>query len=69
MDWISVNDRLPDCHEVVLVSNGHGITVAQAYYNVNNDFSWMMKRNEYDRWSEDGKEVRYWAPLPKAPED
>ena len=67
MEWINVKINLPDSHDVVLVSDGDNITVAQAYYNINNDFSWIMKINERDNWSEDGHEVTHWAVLPKAP--
>lgn len=68
MEWICIRDRLPDNHDVVLVSDGHNITVAQAYYNVNDDFSWQIKKNKSDLWSDDGYEIKYWSNLPNPPE-
>jgi len=76
MDWISVNDRLPECMDIlpcsprVLISTAMGVVTAQYDYESNEwiDFfihrhSLFHKPNYYD----ESMRVTHWMPLPKPP--
>lgn len=60
--WINVKDRLPECNQEVLTSDGENIQIGRY-----EDFSLINVPNEL--WSsETGKiEVTHWMPLPLPP--
>lgn len=75
-DWISVNDRLPECMDIlpcsyrVLISTAIGVVTAQYDYdsdvwidNFNHKCSPFAKPNYYDK----SMLVTHWAELPKPP--
>lgn len=69
--WISVNDRLPEEHEVVLcIVNGKpetNITLHNAYLlgSWNKTGGWFI--DEYPVW--ENAVVSWWQPLPEPPEE
>lgn len=64
--WISVDERLPDCGAWVLATNGKWTGVA-AYFTdvVDADEHWQDERREFIEML--GPKVSHWMPLPEAP--
>ena len=74
MEWISVNDRLPEQHKEVLISIEYG-DVIQAYYS---DNRWYISRDVRDNATDcyanvarliEGSNVTHWMPLPEPPKN
>lgn len=61
--WISVNDRLPNNYEEVLVASKLGNIVYFAWYDA--DISMFMGHSHM--WTT--REVTHWMPLPEPPKD
>ena len=62
MEWVSVNDRLPDANETVLVTNGARVKEV-----------WFCQRTKLDKpnfmfTTMKFDEITHWMPLPKSPE-
>ncbi len=60
--WISVNDRLPDDCNFVLIFTIYGTRYMASYVDTTNE--WIWGKNEWK-----ALEVTHWQPLPTAPED
>lgn len=61
-DWISVNDRLPENHRSVLVSDNFGNVFDGIYYNGKN----FIIRSSF---GDSVNGVTHWMPLPEPPEN
>ena len=59
-EWISVNDRLPELGEDVLVCNHWG--------EVSTDMVWINPAGKMEFYF-DGTNVTHWMPLPPAPKE
>lgn len=59
--WISVEDRLPETPDDVLVAYSDGTVTSLCYFK--NDNVWM------DEYGGVYDEITHWMPLPKAPEN
>lgn len=53
MEWISVNDKMPEKYEEVIIYSDSGVVKSAIYMNDN-------KWNTY-------LQVKYWMPMPKPP--
>lgn len=61
MEWVSVNDRLPDANETVLVTNGARVKEV-----------WFCQRTKLDKpnfmfTTMKFDEITHWMPLPSPP--
>lgn len=64
MDWISVEDRLPENGELVLVAHKSGISIARCnVFKPNGKAYWTGYRGR----SHSLATVTYWMPLPECP--
>ncbi len=72
MEWISVEDKLPEIDEHVLISNGNYVNfgwIDSNYYNYETDElqeCWVGANLGWDGDS-DKVEVTHWMPIPKPP--
>ena len=71
--WISVEDRLPDCGEIVLGALQHWDT-KNYYYDViekvdEDDCSWRVWDIGYQSEVSHDYDITHWMPLPSPPED
>lgn len=74
MTWISVKDRLPKEKEIVLIEvcpDGHrcSVTAGFCYNDGKENCWWEMNTNIKDDWIGYEREVDYWMPLPKGPNE
>lgn len=76
IDWISVNDRLPDAEVPVLVSDGKIVATAkyrvekQSYWEQVDDTTQKLRAEDSKYWSfsdADWFAVTHWMPLPDPP--
>lgn len=64
--WVSVEDRLPELYELVLVfQDMTGICLRQLQGSVN-ETEWYDENNNYD---DSELDITHWQPLPAAPTD
>ena len=66
-EWISVDDRLPDdSQDILLVVNG--ARVISGYYAGYNGahYVWKASRNGFVFWDD---EITHWMPLPELPKE
>ena len=68
MEWISVNDRLPELHHSVLISDGMGFYVATLLKNCGEN-EWKISCDCADIERHYGIEVTHWIPLPSPPKE
>lgn len=67
MNWILINDTLPDEHKHVLISNGKEIGSASlAFYADKTQFYWRGEGFSGYEWEWDF-EPTHWAELPELP--
>lgn len=60
-EWISIEDRLPNNDNVVLVINKHRVTIARYFGNE----SWSGRQGKEHRLST----ITHWMPLPEPPKE
>ena len=69
-DWISVEDRLPDDDETVLIFDGNNVYVGGYGYVLSrrkkDKKKWYMHNQDWDGMSAESK-VTHWMPLPAPP--
>jgi hypothetical protein len=61
-EWISVEERLPEHEENVLVAVDYEHIRATGVY-----ISSLLERRQGERWTHKGYTVTHWMPLPEAP--
>ena len=66
MDWISVDERLPDKNGkyLVAIKYGDGYIVSTRKFNICNDSYWFSG----GYWERRTCGVRYWSDLPEPPQ-
>lgn len=73
MEWISVNDRMPDDCEIVIVTVKYGGGSKTVYpegrYNKDKGLWEWSSEPCFDKWFKFTGSVTHWMPLPKAAED
>ena len=62
VEWISVEDRLPESGQCVLINSKNGGVAEGAYLSAKGHF-------EQWRWNSIKKDVTHWQPLPEPPKD
>ena len=77
MEWISVEDRLPEPLETIWISNGNGWTTLGCRTSIDGDGNWHWAETNGIIYEEDGKivsecesddlDVNLWMPLPQPP--
>ena len=63
MDWISVNERMPNTRSAVLATDGDSVAMMFLHYDKTNQYKpvWLGSPMH--------NEITYWMPLPEAPDD
>lgn len=61
-EWISVKDRLPELHHIVIIYDGYDVGAGSYQGNDDKGQIWMG-----DDFSDYNPEVTYWMPLPEPP--
>lgn len=70
MEWISVQDRLPDKEETVLIySEGDSVTAAFLYTDKYFGLRWFVNNFGDCKDAVLPDRVTHWMPLPKPPKD
>lgn len=72
MEWIRVQDKLPEKYSRVLVTNGKEVCIhyKQSGVNFEDERGYdLYCGSHYDNCRIDEGEVTHWMPLPEPPED
>lgn len=66
MNWINVEDQLPEKGESVLVATEFGLSIARLAGKtiIDEKPTWIEINGDYDFWN-----VTHWMPLPKWPKE
>ncbi len=71
MDWIDVENKLPDTDIIVLVKTDESYALARYHDNVNGDCYWQNFNYENSPWCKEFRcqTVLRWMPIPNEPNE